>query len=544
MAQQIVDQYGKPIERGVLREPQTSRLGHLHREFATHPSRGLTPAKLARLLEDAEQGDLVAQHNLFLDMEEKDSHIYAEMSKRKRVLLTLDWDVALPRRASAQEKSDAAFVREVLEDIAEWEDVLLDALDAIGHGFACLEIDGWQTVEGVMLPRAIVHRPQSWFQTERDNRNVLRLRDNSVDGAPLQPFGWVVHTHRAKSGYLARAGLHRVLAWPYLFKNFAIADLAEFLEVYGMPLRVGKYPVGAEAAEKAALLRAVAGIGHNAAGIIPDNMLIEFVEATSSGSQDPYGAMVAWCERSQSKAILGGTLTSQADGKSSTNALGKVHNEVRHDLLVSDARQLAGTVTRDLIYPLIALNRGARDVRRLPRLTFDTREPEDLSLYAEALPKLIACGLPVTVNYVLDKLCMPEAEEGEALMTAPAVSVADTPSDASAERKTGPAALKSTGGPVRARSSGGDGAAPDLGAGVRVMADRLDREGKSAWQAVLEHIWRLVDEAESLPALQDALLAAYDGLPLDDLRAVMESAFAVAQLAGLSDVADEVIRGV
>uniref|UniRef100_UPI00398B6B75 phage portal protein family protein n=1 Tax=Erwinia tracheiphila TaxID=65700 RepID=UPI00398B6B75 len=48
------------------------------------------------------------------------------------------------------------------------------------------------------------------------------------------------------------------------------------------------------------------------------------------------------------KAILGGTLTSQADGASSTNALGNVHNEVRFEVRSSDATQVAATLTRDL----------------------------------------------------------------------------------------------------------------------------------------------------------------------------------------------------
>lgn len=42
-----------------------------------------------------------------------------------------------------------------------------------------------------------------------------------------------------------------------------------------------------------------------------------------------------------SKAILGGTLTSQAYGKSSTNALGNIHNEVRQEVRDADLRQLA-----------------------------------------------------------------------------------------------------------------------------------------------------------------------------------------------------------
>jgi phage gp29-like protein len=420
MAQQILDQFGRPIERAALREPQTSRLGHLAQEFASHPSRGLTPGKLARILADAEQGDIAAQHDLFLDMEEKDGHVYAEMSKRKRALLTLDWDILPPRNPSKAEEDDAAWLREMLLDVPNFEDVLLDCLDGIGHGFAALELE-WQLSGREWLPKAITHRPQSWLQPGRENRNELRLRDNTPDGAELRPFGWILHTHRAKSGYIARGGLHRVLAWPYLFKNYSVRDLAEFLEIYGLPLRLGKYPSGASDQEKLTLLRAVSGIGHNAAGIIPEGMMIEFEEA-AKGQHDPFEAMINWCERTQSKAILGGTLTSQADGKSSTNALGNVHNEVRHDLLVSDAIQLAATLSRDLVYPLLAINRGARDPRRLPRFSFDTREPEDLKLYADALPKLVKVGFEIPADYVHDKLRIPPPKDGQKVLALPAAA--------------------------------------------------------------------------------------------------------------------------
>lgn len=411
---QIIDQFGRPLQRAVLDEPQTARLGHLAREFANHPSRGLTPARLAHILELAEQGDIAAQHDLFLDMEEKDGHVFAEMSKRKRAVLTIDWDIVPPRNASKSEEDDAAYVRELLCDVPNFEDVLLDALDAIGHGFAALEIE-WHLLGREWLPKAITHRPQSWFQPHPEHRDELRLRDFTPYGAELQSFGWILHAHRAKSGYLVRGGLHRVLAWPYLFKNYSVRDLAEFLEIYGLPLRLGKYPPGASDQEKLTLLRAVTGIGHNAAGIIPEGMAIEFEEA-AKGQHDPFEAMIGWCERTQSKAILGGTLTSQADGKSSTNALGKVHNEVRHDLLVSDAIQLAATLTRDLVYPLLAINRGVRDQRRLPRLAFDTREPEDLALYAEALPKLVGAGMKIPAAHVYSKLRIPEPKDGESVL--------------------------------------------------------------------------------------------------------------------------------
>jgi len=412
----ILDQHGKPIESDVFAEPQTSRLGALHQEFAGHPSRGLTPARLARILEAAEQGDITAQHELYMDMEEKDAHLYAEMSKRKRALLTVDWDIVPPRNPSKQEQDDAAWLKEVLLDFANLEDLMLDALDAIGHGFSAIELE-WDMIGRERLIVAAHHRPQTWLQLDRQDRNTLRLRDNTLDGLPLKSFGWLIHRHAAKSGYLARSGLHRILSWPFLFKNYAVRDLAEFLEIYGLPLRLGKYPPGATDKEKATLLRAVIGIGHAAAGIIPEGMAIEFKEA-AKGASDPYMAMMDWAERSISKAILGQTSSSEAKATGLGSGIANLHGEVRQDLKVSDARQLGGSFTRDLCYPLLAVNRGVRDPRRIPRFTIDTGEAEDLKLYAESLPKLVPMGMRIPVSWAHQKLRIPEAGEKDAVLVA------------------------------------------------------------------------------------------------------------------------------
>src|SRR5699024_4350103 len=123
--------------------------------------------------------------------------------------------------------------------------------------------------------------------------------------------------------------------------------------------------------EKATLMRAVVNIGHAAAGIIPQGMELEFQEA-AQGAGDPFMLMMRWAEASMSKAILGATLTSQtSDSGGGAFALGQVHNEVRHDILVSDARQLARSLTRQLVEPLVRLNTR---LRRMPTWVFDTRE--------------------------------------------------------------------------------------------------------------------------------------------------------------------------
>ena len=420
----ILDQYGNPIDTGAIQEPQTSRIAQIANEYLSPMLGGLTPARLASVLQQADNGDLLSQHRLFADMEERDTHLLAEMGKRKLALLNLDWDIVPPRDASAAEKQTAAWVKDVLTDASDpFEDLLLACMDGVGHGFAATELE-WRKEGSELLP-AFHPRPQEWFRLSSDRRE-LRLRDSSVDGAPLAPFGWVFHTHgKAKTGYLGRQGLYRALVWPFLYKAYAIGDFAEFLETYGLPIIVGKYFAGASAEEKSSLMRAVTALGHDARAIMPADMTLEVQKITGGGGGSGGGShmdMVSWADKSQSKAILGATLTSQADGKSSTNALGKVHDEVRRDLQKADARQVSGTITRDLIYPLIALNRGGADgLRRCPRLVFDTSEPDDLAAFAEALPKLSpVMGIPVA--WARERLRIPAPQDGEELLGAPAAA--------------------------------------------------------------------------------------------------------------------------
>ena len=514
---QILDMHGNPIQTAQLREPQTARLAALHREFSNHPSRGLTPAKLARILEEAEQGNLQSQAELFADMEEKDAHLFAEMDKRKRALIKLDWSIEPPQNASAAEKSDAGYLTEMLDSV-DLPDLSLSLMDGVGYGYRCTEIN-WSLIERQQVPVALEHRPPSWFRTSAEEQNTLRLRDNSPTGAALIPFGWVCHVHKAKSGYIARGGLHRVLAWPYLFKNYGIRDFAEYLEICGIPIRVGKYPAGTGAAERATLLRAVTELGHAAAGIIPDSMMIEFITAAQNGAA-PHMTMVEWAERSMSKAILGGTLTSQADGKTSTNALGTVHNEVRRELTESDARQVAATITRDLLYPLLVLNRGQRDPRRIPKLVFDVSEPEDMKTFADSLPKLVGIGMQIPSAWAQKKLGIPAPAKDEPVLGAPQAS-------AQPQGKTALAAL------AAATASQQAGNIPAV-----QIADRLDVETAAAWMAVIGHVEQMAAAAGSLEELQATILTAYGSLPQADLRKVLAQGIALAHLSGLADVMD------
>lgn len=415
----IVDQYGHPIDKGTLAAPQTAEVSVLHNTWLAPFLSGLTPASLSDLLMRADMGYLLAQHRVFSDMEERDPHLAAEMMKRKQAILNLDWQIVPPADATAAEKAAAEWADQAIRNSVEsFEDLILAMMDAVGHGFAPIELE-WQLDDGELLP--IYHpRPQEWFRLTTDRRE-LRLTDGSADGAVLRPFGWIQHAPgRAKTGYLGRMGLHRVLSWPFLYKAYAISDFAEFLETFGLPIIVGKYGQGASAEQKESLMQAVTDLGHDARAIMPADMLLEIQKITANGGGDtPHLAMVKWADDAQSKAILGQTLSADAKNTGMGSGVAKLHDAVRLDIRRGDARQVAATLTRDLVYPMIVLNRGGlASMKRCPRLVFDANDLQDIAVYANALPNLSGL-IDIPQSWVRERLGIPAPKDNEPVLKTP-----------------------------------------------------------------------------------------------------------------------------
>lgn len=417
MKSRILGLDGQPLNLAAVDSPQSDRdsgpsIGSLRREYDAHPGRGLTPAKLNALMLAAEQGDLIGQLALADDMEERDGQIFSELSKRKTAVSMLEWDIEPPDNATAAEQAQADQVREWMKALPDFEeDVILEMMDAVMKGFKPIE-QWWVLDQGFRMPR-FAPRPQRWL-TLNETRDQFTLRDGSQHGQPLAPYNWLLHVHKSRNGYLARSSLARVLFWPYLFKNFATRDLAELLEICGIPLRLGRYPAGASDEEKMKLLQAVVNIGHNAAGIMPQGMSIDF-EAAAQGNEAPFKAMMDTMDAVESKVIIGQTLTS-GEGQHGTQALGNVHNEIRLDIKKSDAKRVSNTLTQQVVWPMALFNIPGIDPRRLPRLVIDVPEPEDLQLYADALPKLARAGMRISLKGLHRRLRIPMADEGEEIL--------------------------------------------------------------------------------------------------------------------------------
>lgn len=399
----------KKEKRIALETSQTADIAFLENQWQDHPVVGLTPAKLHRLLTEGEKGNLAAQADLWADMIERDGHIFSEMDKRIKGVNSLAWGVHAPKNATDQERKIAEEVREWIDDIENFEMFLFDAMDAVGHGYSCQEIE-WHQLGNLWLPKSFEHINARHFLTPYDQPNTLRINDGSLEGCEFNDFGWFIHHHKAKSGYIARSGLNRILSWSFLFKNYGVRDIMEFLEIYGLPIRVGQYPTGATQEEKMTLARAVMSIGRNAGGIIPHGMKIDF-ESAADGDTKNHFSLIDWCEKTQSKVIVGGTLLSQADGKTSTNAQSKTH-EVQFDVIKkSDSLQLARSINDSLVSYLMRLNYPNITPDRYPKFYFDTTDTEDLETFSKAIPSLVDVGVKIPTSWVHQKLGIPEPQD-------------------------------------------------------------------------------------------------------------------------------------
>lgn len=476
------------------------------------PLASMTPAMVADVLRRAAMGD--ARDFLLAadDIKEKDLHYRAVLQTRTLAVAGLPWKVQAADD-SGEARRAADLVAEVLADLDLFS-LAAHLMDAVAKGYAVAEIV-WET-GSVWRPAEIIPREAQWFTFDRDTGAVLHLVDGSPEGRMLPPYKFLFHRPPLMSGIPLQGGLARSALWAWVFKSYALRDWARFCELFGQPIRVGKYHQGAAPEDIAVLKQAAFQLGSDAAAVIPQEMMLELVESGSkSASADLYHQLIDYLDRQVSKAVLGQTMTTD-DGSSQAQA--KVHNEVRTDIIRADARALAETIRRDLVAPLVRLNLG--DAAPLPRFAFVVEEAEDMAALAEQVQRLAASGVVIPQAWVREKFAIPEPQAGEAVIGEALANLQEIPGSPVENRRAVHA--------LQATSNTDDDTIDVPG----MQADRMEAEAEPAWTQIMERVRQIVEQAQSLPELRDALLAAYGDLPTEELARVMELGFAAAELAG------------
>lgn len=377
----------------------------------------ITPERLLGILQQADNGDMLAQSELFTTMEERDGELMGLIGQRKAGVLSCKSEILAgdeddPRSVKAKEMVEQ--IRTDLDEIQDGDNLQdneLDLLDAIPKAFSCLEVI-WDTSESQWWPRRLEFRPQAWWTVDETDHNKLLLRDSrSFKGVEVNPLNFLIHRHRATSGCLTRTALSRSVARPFVVRNYALKDWLVCGDLYGVPTRLGELPQGAGKAEQALMLEALQNLGSDAYGVVPFGGKITFADVAKMGSAEFFAMLIEAMGRWYQIAILGQRATSGGEGAGGLNSgTSDVQQNVRYDILDSDARRVDrrwsgfyATVTR--------LNFGP-DVAPPLHHTI-VAEPKDLAGLSQVTTSLVNIGLPVSQAWAHDTFGIPAPQTDE-----------------------------------------------------------------------------------------------------------------------------------
>ena len=464
----------------------------------------LTPDRLRSIYLEVAQGTWCPDFfELAEEIEERDGHYRGVVQQRRLRAAGAPIDV-VPSSDAAGDLKLADEVRERVMQGPGWHDMLLDLLDAVSKGVSCQEIV-WGRHGGLWAPAAYHRIDPRWLVFSYEDGETPRLlretpgtipgggrgtmltdtRSGGWDGQadPLAAGKFVYHRHRSKSGLPGRGGLAYLAATMWLLKSTAIRDWWAYGEVFGIPVRVGKYGPNATDPDIQTLVDAISMLASDAGAVIPDTMQIEFVQAAQGGGRPDalFPAQARWCDEQVSKAVVGQTMTTD-DGASLSQA--QVHADVRDDLVEDDVRQMCETVSEAIIAPYCVLN-GKASAAGWPRLELP---PQEDAVDVTAVVAAARAGLRIPQPWLRSRMGIPEPGEGEEILAgASAGQAADEDGDEDEDGDDAPATN------LALSAAEAIDAALDAGGGWDALADDLIGPVADALEAA--------DDAESFIAL-------------------------------------------
>jgi len=339
---------------------------------------------------------------------ERDCHAYGVLTKRKLAVIARPWQVD-PASQSPADVAAAELVRSQLENIgvpeldnpevqiacpSNFDTVCYNLLDALLKGFAVGEVM-WDYEDGQYIAREVRPRDQRRFSFDLAYQLRLKNFHDMILGETVPPKKFLVHSWGAKDSSPYGLGLGSRLFWPSFFKRTGITYWLTFLDKFGSPTALGKYPNGTQPSDQVKLLDALNAIAQDAGIAVPEGMEVELLEATRGGTAG-YEGFCRYMDEQMSYAVLGEAAGAQNSG-GALASVAILRNEVRLELVQADADLLSATLNSTLIPWITYFNcPGAKP----PKVQRIVKASEDLKVRSERDKNLFAMGFRPTLAHV------------------------------------------------------------------------------------------------------------------------------------------------
>jgi len=475
------------------------------------------------------------------DEVDRDAHAGSVLQTRYLSVAGREWEI-LAADDSDPAREIAGQVKEILET-SNLTQAFQELLQAVLYGFFVGEVM-WQVRAGQVIPRMIMGKHPRRFSFSMDRELRLLTPQDMIEGEEVPNRKFIVFTFGSSDNPYGK-GLGQKLWWPVWFKKNGIKFWLMFLEKFGMPTAVGKYPAGTHPDQQQALLDAIDAIQNETGVKIPDTMAIDLLEASRQG-RVTYETLCEYMDRQISKAVLGQTASTEGTP-------GKLGNEdsqegVRQDILKADADLLCECLNDTLIKWIVDYNFPG--VSEYPTIWIRTEQEQDLKSLADRDSTLVKdIGLDVGKRYFYETYAIPEPEDEEDLVSPQGPDKAKV---FEYHLKYGIATINE----VRARLGlpqvpGGDKLIPPqvdkaaefAEAGDLSPADTLAALGDKALETgdvgdLLAPVKKALAAANSFADFKAALPDLFDDMDASSMGAAIQKALVLAELSGRFDATE------
>lgn len=437
----------------------------------------------------------------------RDDQVKTCRQQRELALIGKEWIVE-PGDSSRKAKYAADRLSAVLKNIS-FDDKSQKMLSALIYGYAVSEIL-WATDGSEITIESIKVRDRARFGWLPNGELRLKTSKEMTRGEALPPAKfWAFSCGADHDDDPYGLGLGHYLYWPVFFKKNGIKFWLYFLEKFGQPTALGKYPVNASDDEKKKLLKALMAIQSDSAIRIPEGMTVELLEAARSGSAD-YCSLIDRMNAAISKVMLGHS----AAADSTAGKLGGEDNagDMREDLIKADADLICNSFNQTAAKWLTQYNDPTAP---LPRVWRKCEPDEDLKLRADTDKLIFDMGYKPTLDYVHTKY----GGEYEAV-SSPVASDAATTQAVDNQNQPAQFAENSLQTPLPSEQ----------------MVSLLGQTAQPVMDSYLAAIKGLLDSCDSLQEFQQRLPALFPEMDNATLSNLLANAFMAADLAGRSDV--------
>lgn len=445
----------------------------------------------------------------------RDDRVRAGVNQRVYGVIAKPWEVK-PGGKRAIDKAASDFIREQLAGI-EFDKITLKMLHGTFYGFSVAEILLAREGSQIVLDKkrkGIKVRNRRRFAFDGDGQLRLKTVSSAMPGElmPDRKF-WVAEFGSDHDDAPYGLGLAHYLYWLVWLKRNVTRFWAVYLEKFGTPTALGKYPRNAEKMEKDRLLEALRAMQRDSSIIIPQDMEASLIEAMRSSAADHKGFIDQINEAIPMICVGQAATVNGTAGKLGNDA---EREAVKDAILKADSDMLSESFNRSVVTWLCEWNfPGA-----VPPTVYRVFSDEDLDTRIDRDKKISEMGFKPTLKYIK------ETYGGEWEESAVPDSGANPTQSGNENKKDTKDFAETDEADIDPTSSDSQ---------TDILADQSANAGK----VILDKVRELVDNAESLEQLRDGLLAAYGDMDSSQLVNVMELAFIAAELSGRYDVQEE-----